>query len=145
MGTGISHEDAHERGPGPELVNYLGLPITDAARSYGLAWDASRFTVPEHQCEVHIVGYIYRGPLNLRISEERDPVSRAKKLIAIKNYIDNYEQSRTIYMDDRPHPPGEAAHTWMGFLDGKVGWRHSDGLHPLTSSRVGLTTQRLAA
>jgi hypothetical protein len=113
----VFHEDAHERGPGPELVNYLGLPITEAARSYGLAWDASRFTVPEHQCEVHIVGYIYRGPLNLRISEERDPVTQ--KLIAIKNYIDNYEQSRTIYMDDRPHPPEAFPHTWMGFSTGK--------------------------
>ena len=28
----VFHEDAHERGPGPELVNYLGLPITDGAR-----------------------------------------------------------------------------------------------------------------
>src|SRR5262249_29390289 len=24
----VFHEDAHERGPGPELANYLGLPIT---------------------------------------------------------------------------------------------------------------------
>jgi len=111
----VFHEDAHERGPGPELVNYLGLPINENARAYALAWDASRFTVPEHQCEVHIVGYIYRGPLNLRISEARDPVSQ--KLVAIKNYIDNYEQSRTIWMDDRPHPP--FAHTWMGFSTGK--------------------------
>src|SRR5438045_843687 len=55
----VFHEDAHERGPGPELVNYLGLPITDGARMYGLSWNASRFTVPEHQCEVHIVSYIY--------------------------------------------------------------------------------------
>jgi hypothetical protein len=77
----VFHEDAHERGPGPELVNYLGLPITEGARMYGLAWDASRFTIPEHQCEVHIVSYIYRGPYNLRIWEERDPVSQ--KLIAI--------------------------------------------------------------
>src|SRR5262245_63317740 len=59
------HEDAHERGPGPELVNYLGLPITEGARMYGLAWDASRFTIPEHQCEVHIVSYIYRGPYKI--------------------------------------------------------------------------------
>jgi len=113
----VFHEDAHERGPGPELVNYLGLPINENARAYALAWDASRFTVPEHQCEVHIVGYIYRGPLNLRISEARDPVSQ--KLVAIKNYIDNYEQSRTIWMDDRPHPPEAFAHTWMGFSTGK--------------------------
>ena len=113
----IFHEDSHERGPGPELVNYAGLPINENARDYGLAWDASRFTVPEHQCEAHGVAYIYRGPLNLRISEEREPVSQ--QLIAIKQYIDNYEQSRTIYMDNRPHPPESTLHTWMGFSTGK--------------------------
>ena len=113
----VFHEDSHERGPGPELVNYAGLPINAAARAYALAWDASRFTVPEHQCEAHGVAYAYRGPLNLRIWEEREPVSQ--KLIAIKNYIDNYEQSRTIWMDDRPHPPDAALHTWMGFSTGK--------------------------
>jgi hypothetical protein len=83
----------------------------------GLSYDASRFTVPEHQCEVHIVSYIYRGPLNLRIWEERDPVSQ--NLVAIKQYIDNYEQTRTIYMDGRPHPSEFAPHTWMGFSTGK--------------------------
>jgi hypothetical protein len=113
----VFHEDQHERGPGPELVNYLGIPLTDGARMYGLAWDASRFTIPEHQCEVHIASYIYRGPYNLRIWEERDPVSQ--KLIAIKQYLDNYQQTRTIWMDDRPHPPEAAIHTWMGFSTGK--------------------------
>ena len=79
----VMHEDAHERGPGPELANYAGIPITEGARMYGLAWDASRFTIPEHQCEVHILSYIYRGPYNLRIWEERDPVSQ--KLIAVSS------------------------------------------------------------
>ena len=113
----IFHEDAHERGPGPELVNYAGIPITDGARAYGLAWDAARFTVPEHQCEVHGVAYIYRGPYNLRVWEERDPVSQ--KLIAIRQYIDNYEQSRAIWMDGRPHPSPDALHTYMGFSTGQ--------------------------
>lgn len=67
----VFHEDATERGPGPELVNYLGIPITEGARLGALSYDASRFTVPEHQCEVHGVSYIYRGPLNLRIWELR--------------------------------------------------------------------------
>jgi hypothetical protein len=113
----VFHEDAGERGPGPELVNYLGIPITDRARLAALSYDASRFTVPEHQCEVHPVQYIYRGPLNVRIWEERDPVTQ--DLIAIKQYIDNYEQTRTIWMDGRPHPSEYAPHTWMGFSTGK--------------------------
>ena len=32
------HEDFPERIPGPELVNYLGLPINEAARQWALSW-----------------------------------------------------------------------------------------------------------
>jgi hypothetical protein len=53
----------------------------------------------------------------LRIWEERDPQSQ--RVIAIRQYIQNYEQNRTIWMDNRPHPPEGAAHTWMGFSTGK--------------------------
>jgi len=113
----VMHEDQGERGAGPELVNFLGIPITEGAREWALAWDASRLTLPEHQCQVHVAPYIYRGPLNLRIWEEKDPQSQ--RLIAIKQYISTYEQWRTIWMDGRPHPPEAAAHTWMGFSTGK--------------------------
>ncbi len=54
----VFHEDQPERIPGPELVNYLGLPISDGARMFALSWDASRLTLPEHQCQVH-VGSLY--------------------------------------------------------------------------------------
>jgi len=113
----IVHEDQPERGPGPPLVDYAGLPITDGARQWALSWDASRLTLPEHQCQVHVVSYIYRGPLNLRIWEEKDPQSQ--RIIALRQYISTYEQNRTIWMDGRPHPPEGAAHTWMGFSTGK--------------------------
>lgn len=101
----------------PAIADYLGVPITDGARALGLAWSPSRVTVPEHQCQVHVSPYIYGGPLNLRVWEERDPQSQ--NLIDIRMYISTYEQNRTIWMDDRPHPPEAAAHTWMGFSTGK--------------------------
>src|SRR6202035_132508 len=44
------HEDQPERVPGPELGDYLGLPISDAARMRGYAWEASLLTMPEWQC-----------------------------------------------------------------------------------------------
>lgn len=113
----VMHEDQPERIPGPELINFLGLPITDGARMWAESWDASRLTAPEHQCQVHVVPYIYRGPLNLRIWEEKDPQSQ--RIIAIKNYISTYEQIRTIWMDGRPHPDEWTPHTWMGFSTGK--------------------------
>src|ERR1700682_2773453 len=100
--TALQHEDQLERGPGPELGDYLGLPVNDAARLRAESWDPSRLTLQEHQCRVHIVSYIYRGPLNLRIWEEKDP--ETQQVIAINNYISTYEQSRTIWMDGRPPP-----------------------------------------
>lgn len=110
------HEDQPERIPGPEIGDYLGLPINDAARHWADSWSASRVTLPEHQCQVHVAPYIFRGPLVLRVWEEREPESQ--KLIAIHEYIQVYEQYRTIWMDGRPHPPEYARHTWMGFSTG---------------------------
>jgi cyclase len=111
------HEDQPDRGPGVGLGDYAGIPITPAARQWAESWDASRLTNYEHQCRVHAVHYIYRGPLNVRIWEEKDP--KTQDVIAIKHYISTYEQTRTIWMDGRPHPPAWAPHTWMGFSTGR--------------------------
>ena len=133
-------EDNPERIPGPELRDYAGLPINENARQFADSWDPSRITLPEEQCRVHVSPYIYRGPMNLQVWEERDPKTR--ELIAIKHYISTYEQTRTIYMDGRPHPGPNAAHTWMGFSTGhyegdmlvvetthlKQGWVRRNGL-----------------
>jgi cyclase len=134
------HEDEPERIPGPELVDYLGLPINDAARQRAESWDASRLTLPEEQCRVHVSPYIYRGPLDLRIWQEKDPDTQ--QVIAIRNYISTWSQFRTIWMDGRPHPPDYAPHTWMGFSTGtwdgdvltvytthiKTGWVRRNGV-----------------
>jgi glyoxylase-like metal-dependent hydrolase (beta-lactamase superfamily II) len=111
------HEDQPDRGPGVGLGDYAGIPMTNAARQWAESWDASRLTNYEHQCRVHAVHYIYRGPLNVRIWEEKDP--KTQDVIAIKHYISTYEQTRTIWMDGRPHPPAWAPHTWMGFSTGR--------------------------
>jgi hypothetical protein len=134
------HEDQPERIPGPELRDYGGLPINENARQFADSWDPSRITLPEEQCRVHVSPYIYRGPMNFQVWEERHPKTR--ELIALKHYISTYEQTRTIYMDGRPHPGPNAPHTWMGFSTGhyegdmlvietthiKQGWVRRNGL-----------------
>ena len=112
----LGDEDNPERLAGPSLVEFLGLPINDYARQWGLAYRPGRLSLPEHQCQVHVVHYIHRGPMAMRIWEERDPVTHV--LIAIHEYISTYEQKRTIWMDGRPHPSPNAPHTWMGFSTG---------------------------
>src|SRR4029077_19108103 len=86
------HEDQPERLPGPDLGDYLGLPINDAARLRAESWNASRLTLQEQQCRVHVSPYIYRGPLDLRIWQEKDPDTQ--QVVAIKNYISTYSQTR---------------------------------------------------
>src|SRR5580698_7616732 len=144
-----TQEDQPERGPGPELVDFAGLPISDAARQWALSWDPDRLGLPEHQCQVHTAAYIHRGPLRMRLWEERDP--QTQDVVAIREYISTYEQNRTIWMDGRPHPPDYAAHTWMGFSTGKwegniltvytthikTGWIRRNGL--IESDRATLT------
>ena len=112
----LGDEDNPERLAGPSLVEFLGLPVNDYARQWGLAYRPGRLSLPEHQCQVHVVHYIHRGPMAMRIWEEREPVTHV--LIAIHEYISTYEQKRTIWMDGRPHPSPNAPHTWMGFSTG---------------------------
>jgi hypothetical protein len=57
----IMHEDQVERAPGPEIGDYLGLPINDAGRLRGESWDASILTMEEHTCKPHPSTYGFRG------------------------------------------------------------------------------------
>src|ERR671918_2573810 len=59
-----------------ELGDWGGIPMNDAARARTKAWMASVQTLPEWQCRPHGAMYISRGPSQLRIRKEVDPVSR---------------------------------------------------------------------
>jgi hypothetical protein len=121
--TGRYNEDQMDRVPGGDLGDYTGLPITEAARFFADSWDISRGSVPEHQCQVYNLAHIFRGPLQFRVWNEKDADSQETQ--AIHMYLGTYEQSRTIWMDGRPHPPEFMPHTWMGFSTGE--W-HGDDL-----------------
>ena len=146
--VGLFHEDEPERAPGPDLGDYTGLPLNEAARRYADSWMASRLTLPEHQCRAHVSPYIVRGPIRVRISEERDPASQ--DVIAIKQFMSTWAQERTIWLDGRPHPSERAPHTWMGFSTGewhgnvlevvtthiKQGWHRRNGVPMSAQARM---------
>jgi cyclase len=111
------HEDQSERIPGPELGDYLGLPITDAARLRADSWDASIATLPEWQCRPHPADYGTRGPADLRIWKDVD--TQTQQVIAYHTHVQWQAQERTIWMDGRPHPSDDDPHTWQGFSTGK--------------------------
>ena len=111
------HEDQPERIPGPALGDYLGLPINDALRLRADSWDADLQSLPERQCIPHPSTYSFRGPANLRVSKEADPVTQ--DIISYTIYGTFGRATRVIWMDGRPHPSANAAHTWAGFSTGK--------------------------
>jgi hypothetical protein len=111
------HEDQPERIPGPDIGDYLGLPINDAARLRGDSWDASLLTLPEHQCKPHPADYGPRGPANLRFWRDIDTATQ--QTLAYHTHISWQAPERTIWMDGREHPPEYAPHTWQGFSTGK--------------------------
>jgi hypothetical protein len=111
------HEDQPERLAGPDIGDFAGLPINDAARMAAESWNADILSVPEHQCKPHPSDYSPRGPAQLQIWKEVDPVSR--QLIAWRTHIQWQAPERWIYMDGRSHPDEFAPHTWQGFSTGE--------------------------
>jgi len=145
----VADEDFIERVPGPNVGDYAGLPITNAARKRANTWDASLLTLPEHQCKPHPSTYGFRGIGVLRIWEEREAATQ--QLVRIKTHIQWQAQERDIWMDGRPEPSELEPHTWQGFSTGKfegdvlvvrtthlkAGWIRRNGL-PL-SDRATMT------
>ncbi len=143
------HEEQPERLGGPPIGDYAGLPINEAARQAAESWDAGILSVPEHQCKPHPADYSPRGPANMRLWKEVDPVTG--DVIAFRTHIQWQAPERWIYMDGRPHPDEYAAHTWQGFSTGewlgpilkvttthlKKGWIRRNGLP--RSDRAELT------
>ncbi len=138
--TGNMQEDGEERGAGPALVDYGGVPVNQAGRLWALSYDPSRLTSRYHQCDGYVAPYSMRAIGNTRVWEERDP--HLQTLIAIHWYSQTFEGHRVFWMDGRPHPPAYAAHTYMGFSTGtfvgnalrvetthlKQGWLRRNGL-----------------
>jgi hypothetical protein len=134
------HEDQPDRTAGPEIADYTGLPVNDAARERADSWDAQHLEMLEHECEPHPFDYGVRGPANMRVWGDMDPFTKA---IPVWHTEMAYMMPlRSIYMDGRPHPPEDAPHTWQGFSTGawegdilkvttthlKEGWVRRNGL-----------------
>ena len=138
--TALYHEDQPHRIPGPELGDYTGIPLNDAGRLKADSWDASILTLREHQAKPHPSTYSLRGPANIRITRQLDPVTQ--ETIGYELFGTFGQATRLIWLDGRPHPPEYAPHTWAGFStarwDGnsldvvtshlKVGWLQRNGV-----------------
>ena len=106
----------HEERLDPAIGEFDGLPINDAARYRAVHWNASLWTVPEHQCIPHPADY---GPTfsPVRIWREVNPLTQ--ETVAYHTMMAWNNPVRTIWMDGRAHPPENALHTWEGFSTGR--------------------------
>ena len=109
-------EEFLDRGGGPDLGDYVGLPINEALRYKASLYSPSWLTVPERQCLPHPSTYQYRSPGGLSIVKEYDAVTQ--RLVAYHVY-GTYGLARTVWMDGRPHPAANERHTYEGFSTGR--------------------------
>ena len=109
------YEDYIERGPGSDLGDFTGMPLTDEARAKALLYTSNLPSTYERQCLAQSpwVG-VYR-PRGFKIWSEVDDGGR---VIAWIIGGDNLRGTITIWMDGRPRPSPNAWHPSGGFTTG---------------------------
>ena len=110
------HEDWIEVGTGPDIADYTGLPINDAARERALSWSPSLLNQPERQCAQLPLDYTVFWT-NFRIWKDINPFTQ--ELIAYKSHRQWGEEKQTVFMDGRSHPPTYAPHGYQGYSTGE--------------------------
>ena len=98
-------------------VDYLGLALTDEARTRALSYDESQKSMIERQCFGWGAAYVVLGPFGLRVTTQTDPVTNRVVSFTIGAWEDWNEM--VIWMDDRPRPSEHALHTHAGFTLGR--------------------------
>ena len=112
----VFHEDGIEMSEGPEIGDYTGIPMNDAARKRAMAWNPSINNVPERQCIKLPLEYAMRWS-HFRMWKDVD--SRTQALTAYRLRKEWGAPERTIYMDGRPRPPTYAPHLFHGYSIGE--------------------------
>jgi hypothetical protein len=113
----LRHEDWQDRDPGPEAVNYLGIPLNDEARARALSYSSSALSLPERQCMYYAPHYLLIGPFGPAIWSEINPSTGETIAWHIASAADR--AGFTIWMDNRPEPSEGDLHSIDGFSSGR--------------------------
>ena len=97
-------------------VDYMALPLNEAARVRALSYNESQLGMIERQCEGWGPAYILTGPFGLKVWSDYD----------VKGNVISYtigawgdKAPMIIWMDGRPQPSKYAEHTRTGFTSGR--------------------------
>ena len=73
--TAKNHEDAMERGAGPNPLDFTGLPFNESGRAKALSYSQSQLSMPERICAFYTQWHMSIGPFGLKIWNETDPLT----------------------------------------------------------------------
>ena len=110
--AGRYHEDQGDRVPGDVQGDFTGVPLNDAARRYAEAFDVTRVAVLEHQCQPYNVAHIYRGPIQFRVFEDKNPATQ--EIVAYR-HVQRHVHAVAHDLDGRPAASARATcrtRTW---------------------------------
>ena len=103
-------------------VEYMGIPLNEAARTRAQSYNDLQLSTNEHQCEGFGATYILTGPFGLKISANYDVLKGDLVSYTMPAWEDKV--GLVIWMDGRPHPSPNAEHTRGGFTTGR--WENGE-------------------
>lgn len=129
-------QDHKIRGTGPDPSTYLGVPLNADARAAALSHHYDNISMLDRQCAPYPVHYILTGPMSVTMW----PTKRLDDSVLAWNIggsVDRYPM--TIWMDGRPPPGPQAAHTLGGYTTGR--WMGDTLVTTTTHIQDGLLTR----
>src|SRR5437879_11469404 len=70
-----NHEDALERGAGPNPGDFTGIPFNESGRAKALAYSQSELSMPERICAFYSQWHLMVGTFGMKIWNESDSVT----------------------------------------------------------------------
>ena len=114
--TSKNHEDALERGAGPNPVDFTGIPFNESGRAKSLSYVQSQLSMPERICAFYSQWHLMVGTFGMKIWNVSDPLKGGTIAWVVGAWEDRAPM--TIWMDGRPHPSKNAPHSQAGFTTG---------------------------
>lgn len=111
-----NHEDALERGAGPNPGDFTGIPFNPSGRAKAESYSQSQLSMPERICAFYSQWHLMVGTFGAKIWNDVDHVTGKTVAWVIGSWEDRAQM--TIWMDGRPHPSQNAPHTEEGFTTG---------------------------
>jgi hypothetical protein len=109
------YEDYIERGPGSDLGDFTGMPLTDEGRAKALLYTSNLPSTIERQCLAQSPWIGMYRPRGFKIWSEQNDAGRVVSWVIGG---DNLRGTIRIWMDGRSHPSPNAPHTEGGFTTG---------------------------